>query len=105
MEDNTIHLQKSLEHFRQQRQQLLQKLRDTEAMIRGLESDLGETSSLDAPDVGESGGTLANPTPLVKVRPMPTSIRPDEFFNMSQGDAAKAYLRKVGHAVPLDELV
>ena len=32
-------------------------------------------------------------------------IRPDEFFSMSQTDATAAYLKKVGHAVHIDQIL
>ena len=32
-------------------------------------------------------------------------IKPDDFFGMSQGDAARKYLEMVGHAVELEKLV
>lgn len=31
-------------------------------------------------------------------------IRPDEFFGMSNTEAAEKYLRKIGHAVPLEDI-
>jgi hypothetical protein len=34
-----------------------------------------------------------------------SDVRPDEFFGMSQSDAARAYLNKVGRAVSFDQLV
>ncbi len=37
--------------------------------------------------------------------PSGPSIEPDEFFGLKQTDAARAYLRKIGKAVPFDELV
>lgn len=34
-----------------------------------------------------------------------SSIRPDEFFGMTHAEAARKYLRGIGHAIALDELV
>jgi hypothetical protein len=104
--EGSEHLRKTLEHYRQQRQQKLAEfqaqIQPLELMIRQLERDLGEPSSL------EAAGTSDNPSipnpPWVHVN-TGGAIRPDEFYSMSQSDAAKAYLRKVGHAVTLDELV
>jgi len=33
------------------------------------------------------------------------SVRPDQFFGMSHTSAAEAYLKMVGHAAPLDEIL
>jgi len=33
-----------------------------------------------------------------------SSIRPDEFYQMTNTEAAEKYLKKVGHAVSLDEI-
>ena len=33
------------------------------------------------------------------------TIRPDEFFGMTHAEASRIYLRKIGHAIHLDELV
>jgi hypothetical protein len=32
------------------------------------------------------------------------SIRPDEFYGLSNTDASEKYLRKIGHAAPLEEI-
>ena len=94
------HLRKTLEHYRQQRQQKLEEVQGVDLMIRQLERDLGdsptEETSLPSDD--------PNPTNLPRFRVV-SSIRPDEFFGMSQNDAAKAYLRKMGRAISMDELV
>jgi hypothetical protein len=68
-------------------------------MIRQLERDLGEASTVENPSVAPDMGTSKS-----GLHPM-NFIKPDEFFGLSQSDAAKAYLRKVGHAVPFEELV
>lgn len=94
------HLRKTLEHYRQQRQQRLDELRGIEMMIRGLERDLGEASSV-SNEVEEPEDIRSALPPGVKV----VNVRPDEFFAMTQTEAAKAYLKKVGQAIPFDELV
>ncbi len=102
MEDND-HLRKTLEHYRQQRQQKMDEvIRPLDLMIRQLEHDLGEAPSTDIPAGATENSTPAKMTLVVS--PL-FSVKPDEFFAMSQSDAAKAYLRKVGHAIPFDELV
>jgi hypothetical protein len=97
--DENDHLRKTLEHYRQQRQHKLDEVQLIENMIRQLERDLGEQPTVEGtagtPDAGASWPGL---------HPM-NFIKPDEFYGLSQSDAAKAYLRKVGHAVPFEELV
>jgi len=108
------HLHQTLDYYRQLRQQKLDQLREElvpiELMIRQLERDLGETPTVETHVISAqnssdalsyvtglaSGSVLATKTP---------NIRPDEFFTMTQSEATKVYLRKVGHAVSLDELV
>ena len=97
------HLRKTLEHYRQQRQQKLEEVRAIETMIRQLELDLGEPATIEAPPL-ERDVAPAMARPISLISPL-HSLRPDEFFAMSQSDAAKAYLRLVGHAITFDELV
>jgi hypothetical protein len=97
------HLRRTLEYYRQLRQQKLEEIRPIEMMIRQLEIDLGEPPSVDATatrevSVPSTEGVIVNPG-------IGTYIKPDEFFGMSQNDAARAYLRKIGRAVPFDDLV
>ena len=102
------HLRQTLEYYKQQLQKKREELRPLELMIRQLERELGEAANGQEPaEIGVSAsdssamadsfaGVLGN---------RPPEIRPDEFFGMSQSEAAKAYLRKIGRAVSLDELV
>jgi hypothetical protein len=101
--ENLEHLRKTLEHYRQQRQQKLDEIRAIDLMIRQLEIDLGETPTVDE-SIDREELSPANLNRAVGVRSI-GGIRPDEFFGMSQNDAAKAYLRKVGRAISMDELV
>jgi len=102
------HLRQTLDHYRQLRQQKLDQLKEElapiELMIRQLERDLGE------PPVTESTGLNAAVSDSFVFSDSATAskmpaIRPDEFYTMTQSEAAKAYLGKVGHAVSFDELV
>jgi hypothetical protein len=99
--ENLEHLKKTLEHYRQQRQQKLDEVRAIELMIRQLEIDLGESPTVEALAVEEGSANQSRAVGLRSIGP----IRPDEFFGMSQNDAARAYLRKVGRAISMDELV
>lgn len=104
-------LRKTLEHYRQQRQQksaeFQREMQRIDAMIAQLEADLGEQPSTDeAASVAASSPLFSpNETPTLFRGPSGPSIEPDEFFGLKQTDAARAYLRKIGKAVPFDELV
>lgn len=109
--DDLEPLRKTLEHYRQQRQQKLadfqREMQRIDAMIAQLEADLGEQ-----PTAGEAASIAAS-SPLFSPNETPAlfrgsggpAIRPDEFFGLKQTDAARAYLRKVGKAVLFDDLV
>lgn len=97
------HLRQTLEYYRQQRQKKIEEIKPIDAMIRHLEKELGEGSGevsdfsqipeLEPSEIGFPKSTFG------------VAVRPDEFFGMSQSDAAKAYLKKVARAVSLDQLV
>jgi hypothetical protein len=100
------HLKETLEYYRQQRARKIEELRPIDLMIRNLERELGEnpTNPVDlydsaTPQVSE---VLDNLQTVSGTQP---SIRPDEFYQMSQTEAAKVYLRKVGRAIGFDQLV
>ncbi len=99
------HLRQTLEYYRQQRQKRLEELRPIDLMIRNLERELGEASS----GVGNGAEEIAMPISEVidnvRIVGAQPSVHADEFFGMSQSDAAKAYLKKVGRAVSLDQLL
>jgi hypothetical protein len=100
------YLRQTLEYYRQQRLKKLDEIRPIDAMIRHLEKELGESPSLNG---GENAEFPAMPTiemgEMFQQSPPSQGLRPDEFYGMSQNDAAKAYLKKVGRAVSLDQLV
>jgi len=112
------HLRKTLEHYRKQRQQKLDELRPIEEqrerkleelkpielMIRQLLRDLGEDPGPDPAAVVVPSPPVAAETVELGLHPM-LFLKPDEFFGMSQTDAAREYLRRVGHAITFDELV
>jgi hypothetical protein len=99
--DEKDHLRKTLEFYRAQRHQKLEEARSLENTIRQLERDLGESPSIEAGDVVANDSSVARMGGLSPLH----SLKPDEFFALTQTDAAKAYLRKVGFAIPFDELV
>jgi hypothetical protein len=99
-------LRQTLEYYRQQKQKKLEELRPIELTIRQIELELGET-----PEAPPHFDLLLQPNVELNGERRPVSngkkpdVRGDEFFSMSQAEAARTYLNKVGHAVPLDELV
>jgi hypothetical protein len=101
--DDLEHLRQTLEHYRQQRQKHLEDLKRIEMMIGQLEQDLGENPSVDF--TAEDSQSPAVPaTTSVSLRILPI-VRPDEFYGMSQTDAARAFLKKAGHAIHVAHLV
>ena len=95
----------ALEALRAKRDKRLQELRTLEAVIRQLEEETGE-SGHESSDLGDAVETelrsLSGETNSV---PRNIKIREDQFFGLSQGEAAKLYLRKVGHAVSVENII
>lgn len=107
MADNEF-LRQTLTYYREQRQRIIEQLRPVDLIIRQIETELGETPDsgsveipLVFPPLAADGGGDRKPATNNK-RP---DLRGDEFFGMSQGEAARSYVTKVGHAVELDELL
>jgi len=99
-------LRDTLNYFKQQREKKLQEARAFDVTIQQLERELGEN-----PDSGELSINLGDSLPPmverveVSTNGRKPEIRPDEFFGMTQAEAARKYLKRVGHAVSFDELV
>lgn len=101
---NNDYLRQTLEHYRQQRQAQLDELRKTEALIAHFEKELGEASSLEP---GQPAASLDYST-VSEARTAPSrtvEIQPDDFYGMTQTQAAKAYLLRVKRAVSIDQIV
>jgi hypothetical protein len=98
MEDQE-HLRRTLEHYRQLKQQKLDEARAFDPIISQLERDLGET-----PSGNTETANTQDQTDSISLRILPL-VRPDEFYGMSQSDAARAYLKKTGHAIHFAHLV
>jgi hypothetical protein len=101
-------LKQSLEHFLQQllqqRQRKLDEIRSIETTIRQIQGQVGEAGDL--LELSTASAISATPESVVaNSAPGTYTPRADEFFGMAQGEAAKAFLEKVGRAVSLDELV
>jgi hypothetical protein len=105
------HMRQTLEYYKKLREKAvaaikpqLDEIRGYETIIQRLASDLKEPANIEslvtepiAPSA-PNGGHAAPPSS----RPV---LRPDEFFQMSQSDAARVYLRMVKRAISMDELV
>src|SRR6266550_6171217 len=102
---NNDPLRAALEHYRQRRSTILEELRKIDLTIRQLEADTGEASD-DRPDnYGPPAAESLAERPFAGSGKSLPSVRHDEFFGMTQSDAARAYLAKVGHAVSMEQLV
>ena len=100
--DSMEHLRQTLEYYRQQRQRKLDDYRSADLLVRQLEKELGEPSTSEV-EVSPAlpGGTIET----VVANPRNPDVRPDEFYGMSQSDAAKTHLRKINRAISFDQLV
>ncbi len=98
-------LKDTLDHFREREQRLVAELQSVRLTIRNLERELGIESAEE-----QAGETPALPpapqlSPFVSAPGKKTDIRPDEFFGKTFADASRDYLKRVGHAVSLEELL
>ena len=99
--DSMDHLKQTLEYYRQQRQKKFDDYRAADLLVRQLEKELGETPNPESETTIVANGSLEPPISTSR----PLEVRPDEFYGMSQSDAAKAYLRKIKRAISFDQLV
>lgn len=106
MADNETSLRQTLEFFLVERARKVEDVRRLDLTISQLRQSLGEPLN-DEGDVeilpAPSAPTLFVPAP--KPTGGRTTVRPDEFFGLPYSDAARSYLRKVGHSVGLEELL
>ena len=99
-------MRETLEYFKQQRSAKLDEVRQMESTIRQLERELGEEPSgfesdsqiVQSTEQSQKSNSLAF---VEKGR----ELVGDEFFGLSQPEAARRYLKKVGRAVPVDEIL
>jgi len=98
-------LRQTLEYFSQQRQAKLQEIKSLDFTIRQLEKELGEASTEAPIELTNSDAGLPVVNGSSQSAQSSMEIRPDEFYGMSQSDAAKAYLRKAHQAVSLGQLL
>src|SRR5438105_9394029 len=107
MADNETSLRQTLEFFLAERAKKVEDIKRLDLTISQLRQSLGETVE-DGKEIEVPSSPSAN-TQFVPLSPKSAGgrapIRPDEFFGLQYSDAARNYLRKVGHAVGLDDLL
>jgi len=88
-----------LAKYLDERKKLLDDLRSLNTTVSKMEATLGE--------VGKESEALAEflASPTYSKSAGSTVVKATEFFGMTYGEAAKAYLEKVGEAVTIDQLV
>ncbi len=96
------HLLQTLEHFKQQRSTKMQEVRSLDVIIRRLEQELG--GAVPSSEATETMNIAEQPL-TANANGVTPQVRPDEFFSMTQTDAAKAYLKKVLQAISMDQLL
>jgi DNA-directed RNA polymerase delta subunit len=107
MADNESSIRQTLEFFLAERAKKMEEIKRLDLTIMQLRQVLGEP--FDAEPIETPGpalptnSSITSPTP--KTAGGRVSVRADEFFGLQYSDAARNYLRKVGHAVSLEELL
>lgn len=114
----TDHIKLTLTHYRNRYQQLIDEIKprldemaSIEALVRRLAADAGEPANIPSFNALPGlGGVESLPASTSSARSnlgnQRAHIRPDEFFGMTQTEAARAYLKMTGgRAISLDELV
>src|SRR5260370_21106168 len=99
-------MRETLEHFRSQERKLLADLASIRVMVKSLERELGIPSQESKIPNGSNGQMIDVTVPAISgsaIGGKPT-IRADESFGLTHADAAKRYLKTVGHAVSFEEL-
>jgi hypothetical protein len=103
-------LRMALEHYLQQKRNKLEEVRQIDLIISRLKADLGEASTAESLSDAVSDSLADTWRDKAEVTQSSstgggTNVRADEFFGMTYTTAATAYLERVGHAVPMDELL
>lgn len=106
----TDSMRDTLDQLRSQEKKLLDELNGLRFTIKSLERIAG-VESQDA----SSSDALPDTMPVPSRQDMPPTangtgggkitIRPDDFFGLTHAEAARRYLKKVGHAVSFAEMV
>jgi Arc/MetJ-type ribon-helix-helix transcriptional regulator len=104
---NSDSIREAIERMSQQEKKLVGELNELRVTIRTLKRTVGgdvgaeeienaDSQSADIPDAA---------SPEIASNGGRSTIRPDEFFGATHAEAARRYLKRVGHAVSFAELV
>lgn len=107
MADNESSLRQTLDYFLADRAKKIEDIKRVDLTIMQLRQALGDP--VEAGEQVDVVPALITPTTFTPAPSRPNgsrpAIRPDEFFGLQYSDAARNYLRKVGSAVSLDDLL
>ncbi|MCZ7385422.1 MAG: hypothetical protein O8C63_11850 [Candidatus Methanoperedens sp.] len=82
------------------RADLIEKAKEIERIYGLLKSLKSYDESIEIPDIAK----LITSESAEIEKSSGSSIRPDEFYGLSNTDATERYLKKIGHAVSLEEI-
>jgi hypothetical protein len=105
---NTDSIREAIERLSQQEKKLAGELNELRVTIRTLKRTAGvevggeeiESADSQVAVIPDAGGS-----PIPGSNGGRSTIRPDEFFGATHAEAARRYLKRVGHAVSFAELV
>jgi hypothetical protein len=106
---NSDSIREAIERLAQQEKKLVGELNELRVTIRTLKRTAGmEVGAGEEVQSTDSQGTViqdAAASPVPASNGGRATIRPDEFFGATHAEAARRYLKRVGHAVSFTELV
>jgi hypothetical protein len=106
---NSDSIREAIERLAQQEKKLVGELNELRVTIRTLKRTAGmEVGAGEEVQSADSQGAViqdAAASPLPASNGGRATIRPDEFFGATHAEAARRYLKRVGHAVSFTELV
>src|SRR5947209_14608585 len=109
MADNESSIRQTLEFFLADRAKKMEEVKRVDLTIMQLRQALGEPFDAEPIDTLGAAAQPAMNSSITLPTPKTTggrvSVRADEFFGLQYSDAARNSLRKVGHAVSLEELL
>lgn len=112
MVEDTSHILKTIEDYKRDAATKLAEARTNLQIVNSLEDRLGiprtTLAEIGSEPVQNGAGTPSGPSSLMTSgatrRVSLGGLRPDEYLGMEPLEAAKNYLRSVGHAVHIDEI-
>jgi hypothetical protein len=102
----TDSMRETLEHFVSEEKKLLADLSSVRLTIQSIKRALGLDTQNSEISESSNGQMIDVSVPSVtgSIAGGKLGIRADEFFGMTHAEAARQYLKKVGHAVSFEEL-